>query len=351
MATPEGCDRGEVQRSEQLTIEAAAEEPRRRRSPRTRILSTHVVLLAAVVVLLDPFDIGRIAQFRSLAASVLPVLGTAVLHPVALQIVWLAVLCVPLPALLRATRPGGLARTISSTVVVWTIGAALTLAWGKPPWGLAYAAIGIGIGHLAGTAAARIEAFRRLGGGMVAERIAVLYSRVLAVVLALAVVVAAVGIPFFAAPAQDTLLAAERADAVVVLGPAEPGRIRLAEEIAEAHPGAVVLISSTERNGRFVHSECGRSEPVPVVCFSAEPFTTAGEAVAIEKEASAHSWKEVAFVTSLPHVSRARRVMEQCTAVDVLVLAAGSPRAPSDWTYAYLYQLAASVKEVLTGSC
>jgi uncharacterized SAM-binding protein YcdF (DUF218 family) len=71
----------------------------------------------------------------------------------------------------------------------------------------------------------------------------------------------------------------------------------------------------------------------------------------VQALASEESWHRVAFVTSLPHVSRARRVMEQCTTLDVAAISASSPSSPSDWSYAYLYQLIATTKELLRGAC
>ena len=326
---------------------------------RSRSLVVHLAFVCAVMVLLDPLDIARIIQFRAMGAGVLPLLARDLFHPYVLQTTGLVLLCAPIPALLpRRLRP---VLTILSAVAICGLGLSLSLLFGRPLWGAPTAVLGIVAGHVLGSIplllarrrdeSARLAARRTAEESGFAARLARLQLLLVGVGSAGAATVALVGVPFLVLPLQQSMGTIEHSDAVVVLGPAEPARIALALRAADVAPDLTVVISSSVRNDHFVEDRCGTTDPVRVLCFAAEPFTTAGEASAVQALASKENWDRVAFVTSLPHVSRARRVMEQCTAVDVAVISASSPSSPADWTYAYVYQLIATTKEVLRGAC
>ncbi|MCJ1699659.1 YdcF family protein [Rathayibacter festucae] len=326
---------------------------------RSRSLLVHLAVVVAVMVLLDPLDIGRIIQFRALGAGVLPFLSGELFHPYVLQTTGLALLCAPIPLLLpRRLRPLLIAL---SAIAISGLGLSLSIAFGKPLWGAPTAAAGIVAGHVLGSVpllflrrrddSARLSAPRRPRGGTLAARLGRTQLVLVGTAAAAASAVALIGIPFLVLPLQQSMAAVEQSDAVVVLGPAEPARIALALRAADEAPTLTVVISSSVREDRFVDERCGTTDPVRILCFAAVPFTTAGEASAVSALASEESWDRVAFVTSLPHVSRARRVMEQCTTLDVAAISASSPSSPSDWSYAYLYQLIATTKELLRGPC
>jgi uncharacterized SAM-binding protein YcdF (DUF218 family) len=54
-----------------------------------------------------------------------------------------------------------------------------------------------------------------------------------------------------------------------------------------------------------------------VACFTPDPDSTRGEARKVAELAKKHRWKRVLLVTSRFHVTRARRLFDRCTDVDV----------------------------------
>lgn len=315
-------------------------------------LVAQYVLVALVLLFLDPFDVSRVTQFRALAGSVLPVLGSDALTPGALQISLLGFLCLPLGVLIVLGRKaGGALPAAVSAVALCSVALGLASIWDTPSGGLVPGCAGVAIGHAAGAWWASLR--RALGQRRpdVSRVLARFHTRVIAVTCAGGILVAVLGSPLFVFSPRESPTDALGADAVVVLGPAEPARVELARRVALARPGTPLVISSTSKRGGFTDAECNESDVHPVLCFAATPFTTAGEASAVERLAESHHWTEVAYVTSVPHVSRVRRVMERCTSPDVLVVAADAPTSPSDWGFAYVYQIAATAKEILRPPC
>lgn len=315
-------------------------------------LVAQYLLVALVLLFLDPFDISRVIQFRGLAGSVLPVLASDALTPAALQISVLSLLCLPLGALITLRREvGGALLVVVSAAALCSVALVLKALWDTPSGGLLSGCSGVVIGHATGASWAHLRRARRRLRTDAGWALARLHVRVIAAVCAVGVLIAVLASPFFVFSPRESPADAGRADAVVVLGPAEPARVELAREIALAHPGMPLVISSTWRRGGFTDPECNDSDVDPVLCFAAIPFTTAGEASEIERFAEAGHWADVAYVTSVPHVSRVRRVMERCTSQDVVVVAADAPTTPSDWGFAYIYQIAATAKEILRPPC
>lgn len=135
----------------------------------------------------------------------------------------------------------------------------------------------------------------------------------------LAVVLAALLVAWFAAaaylflwPRYDRVPA--HADAVVVLaGDAShriPGGLRL---VRRGVASTLVLDREPERDWKLGPRLCANGSPgIRVVCFSAHPYSTRGEAETVARLARAHHWRSLVVVTSGYHVTRARLLFRRC---------------------------------------
>lgn len=110
---------------------------------------------------------------------------------------------------------------------------------------------------------------------------------------------------FLVWPEED---APGRADAIVVLaGDAEH---RVAEGLRLAARGvALTLVLSTEPDPDYPRGLCKRAN---VVCFSARPYSTTGEAESFGRIARRRGWRSIVLVTSRYHVTRARLLFDRC---------------------------------------
>lgn len=68
----------------------------------------------------------------------------------------------------------------------------------------------------------------------------------------------------------------------------------------------------------------GRPEAFEVVCFTAEPFSTRGEARMVAQLAAARGWNTLLVVTSDYHVRRARLLFGRCYGGRLVVVGAPS---------------------------
>jgi len=105
------------------------------------------------------------------------------------------------------------------------------------------------------------------------------------------------------------------ADAVIVLS---GGRERLPPALALVRRGVapVLAISSVDRTtpwalGRRLCSN-KRYAGADVLCFEAEPYSTQGEARAVDRLAREHQWTRIVVVTSRFHVTRAHMLFRRC---------------------------------------
>jgi uncharacterized SAM-binding protein YcdF (DUF218 family) len=141
--------------------------------------------------------------------------------------------------------------------------------------------------------------------------------------------------------------APKRADAVVVLS---GGRERLPPALALIRDGVArtLAISTVSRTrpwplGRRL-CRARRYGRATVLCFDAQPYSTRGEAEAVERLARQHQWSRVVVVTSRFHVTRAHMLFRRC--YDGALWTVGVPytwwKLPREWvseTGKLLYQL------------
>jgi uncharacterized SAM-binding protein YcdF (DUF218 family) len=138
--------------------------------------------------------------------------------------------------------------------------------------------------------------------------------RIVPVVVVLALAWVAACLVLFTSSPWETGAPAH-ADAVIVLS---GGRERLppAMALVRRRVAAVLAISNVGRTKRWPlgHRLCrdGRYAGADVLCFDTRPYSTQGEARAVERLAREHQWSRIVVVTSGFHVTRAHMLMRRC---------------------------------------
>ncbi len=129
-----------------------------------------------------------------------------------------------------------------------------------------------------------------------------------------------------------------RTDAVVVLSGGLNERLDPALALVRRRRAPVLAISSAFVGTRWKKAErlCrGQEGPTRfrVICFTAAPYSTRGEARAIARLARSHGWHRIVVVTSTFHVTRARMLIERCYPGRLWLVGTASPwwRLPEEW--------------------
>jgi uncharacterized SAM-binding protein YcdF (DUF218 family) len=126
------------------------------------------------------------------------------------------------------------------------------------------------------------------------------------------------------------------ADAVVVLS---GNKRRLLPALALIRQGVsrVLALSTVQRTPHWPEAErlCAthRFAGARVVCFTAVPFSTRGEARTVTRLARERGWHSVVVVTSTFHVTRADMLFRRCYHGRLSVLGSGSTwwKLPEEW--------------------
>lgn len=172
-------------------------------------------------------------------------------------------------------------------------------------------------------------------------------------------------------PTEDRV---DQADAIVVLAYGQ-GRLQEGRRLAQEGAADILVISQSERtleriaDGRLTVvspdeletqgppdgpwiEECGAAyADYQVICFSPDPDSTAGEALAVDDLSREHGWDEVVLVTEQSHLGRAKRVFSQCANVDTLAVSSGNPGPLSRDIRRTFYELGAAFKEAVASPC
>jgi uncharacterized SAM-binding protein YcdF (DUF218 family) len=134
----------------------------------------------------------------------------------------------------------------------------------------------------------------------------------------------AVGGALFLGKTDDDLVAV---DAVVVLA-GNSRRLPVAVDLVTRVGGVVpTLVVSNDLSGRDpARARLCRAglEGVEVVCLSAAPYTTRGEARMVARLARTRGWDAIAIVTSRYHLFRAERIFGRCTDAELVMRGAAT---------------------------
>jgi uncharacterized SAM-binding protein YcdF (DUF218 family) len=135
-------------------------------------------------------------------------------------------------------------------------------------------------------------------------------------------------------PAESAVPA--HADVVVVLS---GSKVRLPPALALIRRGVapVLAISTVQRTKHWPQAErlCATHQyaGARVVCFTAVPFSTRGEAETVTRLAHERGWRSVVVVTSTFHITRAHMLFKRCFHGPLSFVGAGSTwwKLPEEW--------------------
>lgn len=168
--------------------------------------------------------------------------------------------------------------------------------------------------------------------------------------LLLVIVSLIAGLPVYVRPQIDPL---RPADAVFVLGGDDWRRHMLGVELGMEGWAPKVVLSHPDGPGAdWAGENCGKVYPrFELDCFLPDPPTTRGEAQELRRMAEEYGWDRVIVVTFLPHISRARFILERCFSGELIMIASPAELTPWRWVSEYVYQTAGFVKAELEPGC
>jgi uncharacterized SAM-binding protein YcdF (DUF218 family) len=149
-------------------------------------------------------------------------------------------------------------------------------------------------------------------------------------------------------------LAVHRTDAVIMLGGAASERLPAAQRIQRELGIPVLVLSRTDTFGnRAADGVCGEAKfPNPsLICFRPPDLDTRGEAQAISRLVALNGWKSVTVVTSSYHVTRAGRLISQCTTAEVQMVASHPDLDLRQWLRRFVIETGGLLDASLRPEC
>lgn len=158
------------------------------------------------------------------------------------------------------------------------------------------------------------------------------------------------GLPVYVHPQVDAL---RRADAIVILGGPSYSNIPFGLDLAAKGWAPTVVVSNPNgSNDQWLTDYCASHPPgIAIQCFIPDPPTTRGEGLELHRLAVQYHWHTVIVVTWLPHVSRARFVLQHCFDGDLIVVASPTHLSPLGWAYQYAYQTVGYARALFQLAC
>jgi uncharacterized SAM-binding protein YcdF (DUF218 family) len=145
-----------------------------------------------------------------------------------------------------------------------------------------------------------------------------------------------------------------RTDAVILLGGAGSERLPVARQVQSHFHIPVLVISQTDTLGNAAaDAECKAAEfpSASLVCFRPNGLDTRGEARAIAHLVKANGWKSVTVVTSSYHVTRAERVIGQCTTAEIQMVASHPDLGLGQWLRRFVIESGGLVDVSMRPEC
>lgn len=164
---------------------------------------------------------------------------------------------------------------------------------------------------------------------------------------------AVAGYFLFTRPHADPLT---KADAIIVLGGENDGRLEYGLSLAEQGYADTVVLSNSYSDSEPDSADYRRvcasgTATVTVVCFLPTPYTTRGEAMFLARLAKQHNWTHVIVVSWNYHMVRARYIFHQCFGGTVTMQPV--PRSydysPWRWAVEYAHQYGGLAKAFILG--
>jgi len=156
------------------------------------------------------------------------------------------------------------------------------------------------------------------------------------------------GVPVYVAPQVEIMdsYPERRADVIFVLGGGAYERYPYALELALLDFAPRVVMSNP-RGSRdlWMTDLCDAQRyDFPITCFEPDPSTTRGEAQELRRLADLYGWESIIVVTSVPHISRARFILDRCFDGELVMAASPETISLSYWAWTYAYQTAGYVR-------
>ena len=167
----------------------------------------------------------------------------------------------------------------------------------------------------------------------------------------LALIVAVIaGLPVYVRPQVDQV---READAILILGGPDYRRYTFGFGLgADGWAPTVVVSNPQGADDEWQTRYCATPHPeFNLMCFIPDPRTTKGEGRELRRLAALHGWQTVIVVTSHPHVSRARYILEQCFDGDLVMVAIPDRLSIFEWAFHYVYQTAGYIRAFLQPGC
>ncbi|KUM41141.1 YdcF family protein [Arthrobacter sp. EPSL27] len=149
-------------------------------------------------------------------------------------------------------------------------------------------------------------------------------------------------------------LSVHRTDAVVMLGGAAAERLPVALRLQRELNAPVLALSHTDTPGNAAADELCNAAAFPspdLICFRPGGMDTRSEADVIADLAAANGWRSVTVVTSSYHVTRAGRLIGQCTTADVQMVASHPVLSPAQWLRRFVIETGGLIDASLRPEC
>ena len=155
-------------------------------------------------------------------------------------------------------------------------------------------------------------------------------------------------------PSQGTV---SDSDAVVSLAP-YPHRLPVAYQLFRSKPVDALAISwfpgaysagtDWESNDLLEYQLCAEADNPQIICFTPEPATTIGEALAVRELAAEYGWTSITVVTSRYHAFRTNYIFDHCVShnLNVELIYSDHPLGVMAWFKHIAYENAALVKAI-----
>jgi uncharacterized SAM-binding protein YcdF (DUF218 family) len=158
------------------------------------------------------------------------------------------------------------------------------------------------------------------------------------------------GIPLYVKPHVDPL---RHADAILILGGRDYDRYPFGISLGEQGWAPNVVISNPNGPTDTWLAGICRSphQKFSLRCFDPSPETTKGEGRELRRLATQYGWRTVIVVTFMPHISRARYILEQCFDGDLVMVASPASISMRTWASEFVLQTAGFVRAFLQPTC
>jgi uncharacterized SAM-binding protein YcdF (DUF218 family) len=176
------------------------------------------------------------------------------------------------------------------------------------------------------------------------------WIRRLAVSVGVLLIAAVVGLPVYVRPQVDPL---RHADAILILGGEGDGRYPFGVNLG-LQGWAPNVVASNPRlpEDSSLNGFCATRHPgIDLRCFVPDPPTTNGEGRELRRLAAQYGWRTVIVVTSRPHISRARYILERCFDGDLVMVASPDHISALRWPFEYVYQTVGYLRAALQPGC